>query len=217
MQEVERSRPVLEPIDRMSEIIFGLLMALTFTGTMSASVAGGERVPSVLMAALGCNIAWGIVDAVMFVLATVVERARHNSFVTSVRALPMGEAQQVFLENLPAEARRVMDDKEVIRFLTRLREQPAQPARRLIGTNDLKAAFLIFILVVLSTLPPSLPFLFIDDLHRAMRISNGVALVMLFLIGAKLGNYVGGRAWPIAFAMASIGAVLVAITIALGG
>jgi hypothetical protein len=217
MRKGEQTRPVLEPIDRMSEIIFGLLMALTFTGTMSASVAGGERVASVLMAALGCNIAWGLVDAVMFVLATVVERARRNKFVTAIHTLPMGEAQEAFLENLPWEARRVMDDKEVDRFLTRVRDQPARPAQQVIDISDFKAASVIFILVVLSTLPPSLPFLFVGDLYRAMRISNGVALVMLFLIGAQLGTYAGGRPWPMAFAMASIGAMLVAVTIALGG
>ncbi|MDQ0322253.1 hypothetical protein QO002_004459 [Pararhizobium capsulatum DSM 1112] len=217
MKEGEQTRPVLDPIDRMSEVIFGLLMALTFTGTMSASVAGGERVASVLMAALGCNIAWGIVDAVMFVLATVVERARHNSFVAAIHTLPMEDAQQVFRENLPPEARRVMADQEVDSFLVRVREQSARPAQRMIGTGDLKAACFIFALVVLSTLPPSLPFLFVDDLHRAMRISNGIALVMLFIIGAQLGTHAGRSPWPMAFAMTSIGAVMVAVTIALGG
>jgi uncharacterized membrane protein YedE/YeeE len=201
----------------MSEIIFGLLMALTFTGSMSASVAGGERVASVLMAALSCNIAWGIVDAVMFVLAVVVERARRNTFVTSIRTLPMDEAQQVFAENLPPEARRIMAGQDVYNAVARIRALPVRPTQRLMNPGDLKAAFSIFVLVVLSTLPPSLPFLFLNNLHQAMRISNGVALVMLFIIGARIGHSVGRRPWPMAFAMASIGVVLVAITVALGG
>ena len=216
-EEEQTTRSVLEPIDRMSEIVFGLLMALTFTGTMSASVAGGERVASVLMAALSCNIAWGIVDAVMFVLAIVVERARRNTFITSIRTLQMDEAQQIFLENLPPDARRIMTDQEANDLVARIRALPARPTRRVVELGDLKAAFSIFLLVVLSTLPPSLPFLFVNDLHQAMRISNGVALVMLFMIGAQIGRYAGRRPWPMAFAMASIGAVLVAITIALGG
>ena len=81
MNAPEQARPVLDPIDRLSEIIFGLLMALSFTGTMSVAVAGGDEVRSVLMAALGCNVAWGIVDGVMFVLTTAVERVKRFNFI----------------------------------------------------------------------------------------------------------------------------------------
>lgn len=217
MKEGDKIRSVLDPMDRLSEIIFGLLMALSFTGTMSASVAGGERVGSVLMAALGCNVAWGIVDGVMFVLASVIERVRGDSFAAAVRNLPLPQAQQAFLDNMPSEARPIITEEEAGNLLRRIRERPIRPRSRILRPDDLKAASSIFVLVVLSTLPPSLPFLFVDDLYRAMRISNGIALVMLFVIGAQLGNYAGGRPWPMAFAMASIGAVLVAITIALGG
>ncbi len=76
--------------------------------------------------------------------------------------------------------------------------------------------FPFFSLVILPTLAQGLPFLFVNDLHQAMRIYNGVALVMLFIIGAQIGLY-AGRNWPMAFAMASIGAVVVAITIPLRG
>jgi VIT1/CCC1 family predicted Fe2+/Mn2+ transporter len=62
-----------------------------------------------------------------------------------------------------------------------------------------------------------MPFLFLDDLRTAMRVSNSIALVMLFVIGAQLGRYMGRSPWPTAFAMAAIGAVLVAVTIAFGG
>lgn len=217
MREEGEARSILEPIDRMSEIIFGLLMALSFTGTMSASVAGGEKVASVLIAALSCNVAWGIVDAVMFVLASVIERIRRRGFVAAIRALPMPEAEQVFLENLPPEARKVVAGRELETFLKRLRALPEPPRQKLLGWADVRAACAICMLVVLSTLPPSLPFLFVHDLQTAMRVSNIVALVMLFAIGAQLGNYANRKPWPMAFAMASIGGVLVAVTIALGG
>lgn len=210
-------KPVLEPIDRMSEIIFGLLMALSFTGTMSASVAGGDEVRSVLAAALGCNIAWGIVDAVMYVLATVIERRRHFNFMAAVRSLPAPQAQAAIRENLPEEVRNVFSEEEAGSLLARLRDQRVQPNKQLFVFHDLKAALLIFALVVLSTLPPSLPFLFIENLHVAMRCSNAVALLMLFVIGAQLGRFSGGRPLPMALAMASVGSVLVAVTIALGG
>jgi len=192
-------------------------MALSFTGTMSASVAGGDDVRSVLVAALGCNIAWGIVDAVMYILATFIERKRHANFMTAVHNLPTSQAQETLRENLPEEVHYILSEEEAGSLLKRLRSQPVRATTRLLGIDDGKAALLIFTLVVLSTLPPSLPFMFIENLPMAMRTSNAVALLMLFVIGAQLGKFAGGRPWPMAFAMASIGSVLVVVTIALGG
>lgn len=217
MAMVERARPVLDPIDRMSEIVFGLLMALSFTGTMSAAVAEGDQVGGVLVAALGCNVAWGIVDGVMFVLAVVVERARKRHLMTSIRRDPLPEARQVFLEHLPDEIGSSLDSEQTETLFSRIRAKPEAQSGTVVTPGDFKAAVLIFILVVASTLPPSIPFLFIDELHMAMRVSNATSLVMLFIIGAQIGRYTGRNPWPMAFAMASIGSVLVLVTIAFGG
>ncbi|OCO98969.1 MULTISPECIES: VIT1/CCC1 transporter family protein [unclassified Ensifer] len=212
-----QSRAVLDPIDRLSEIIFGLLMALSFTGTMSTVTGGEGGVNAVLAAAFGCNIAWGIVDGVMYMLTTVVERTRRRGFIDALRREPLERAREMFLENLPDDVRRVSSPKETEALLLRVRALGSDPRHRAITGRDFKAAFAIFLLVVTSTLPPSIPFLLTDDVALAMRASNGIALVMLFVIGARLGRYMGRSPWPMAFAMAAIGAVLVAVTIALGG
>ncbi|WP_340668680.1 VIT1/CCC1 transporter family protein [Phyllobacterium sp.] len=213
----ERSRPVLDVVDRLSEIIFGLLMALSFTGTMSAAVAGGDKVGAVLVAALGCNLAWGIVDGIMYMVTGAAERARHDSLLNAVHSAAPAEARRIFDDNIPENLRKVISEAEAGILFERLRALPPPVHSRLVNRRDLRAALAIFLLVVASTLPPSLPFFFIDTVHTAMRVSNAVALVMLFLIGAQLGRYMGRRPWPIAFAMAGIGGVLVMVTIALGG
>ena len=51
---------MLDPVEHITEVVFGLLMAMTFTGTISvatADQAAQER--SMMIAALGCNLAWG--------------------------------------------------------------------------------------------------------------------------------------------------------------
>ncbi len=217
MKAPVRTKPVLDPIDRLSEIIFGLLMALSFTGTMSAAVEGGERVGSVLAAALGCNVAWGIVDGVMYVLATAAERARGLNFDDAVRNAPLPEARHIFLGNLPEGVCLAVSDAEAEALLLRIRDLPAKDTVRIVNLTDLRAASSIFVLVAASTLPPSMPFLFIDNLPTAMRVSNAIALVMLFTIGARLGKYMGRSPWPTAAVMTAIGSILVAVTIAFGG
>src|SRR5512134_1590415 len=114
--ENEKPAPVLDPIDRVSEMIFGLLMALTFTGSLSVATAGREEVRTMMFAALGCNLAWGLVDAVMYLVGTVTARTRNRTLLARVRggadaatgqalvaeALPQGLAAGVGAEGLEA-------------------------------------------------------------------------------------------------------------------
>jgi Trk-type K+ transport system membrane component len=54
----EKPARVLDPIERVSEVIFGLLMAMTFIGSLSVATAGREEVRTMMITALGCNLAW---------------------------------------------------------------------------------------------------------------------------------------------------------------
>ena len=47
------SKRFLDPLERSSEILFGLIMVLTFTGTLSAAEAGRAEVRAMLVGALG--------------------------------------------------------------------------------------------------------------------------------------------------------------------
>jgi hypothetical protein len=71
---------LLDPIDRISEILFGLIMAVTIIGSLSIATAGQTQAPTVMLSALGCNLAWGLVDAVMYLMRTATERT-HNRLV----------------------------------------------------------------------------------------------------------------------------------------
>src|SRR5881275_538712 len=70
------SRRVLEPIDRVSEVLFGLIMVLTFTGSLSVAEAGRDDVRTMLIGALGCNLAWGIIDGVLYLMGCLAEKGR---------------------------------------------------------------------------------------------------------------------------------------------
>jgi VIT1/CCC1 family predicted Fe2+/Mn2+ transporter len=75
MDEPQR---VLDPIQRVQEVIFGVLMAMTFIGAMNAATAGREEVRTVMKTALGCNLAWGLADAVMYLVSVITERTRDD-------------------------------------------------------------------------------------------------------------------------------------------
>ena len=58
-QTTQRSKGLLDPIERLSEVLFGLIMVLSFTGSLSAATAGREEIRTMLFGAIGCNLAWG--------------------------------------------------------------------------------------------------------------------------------------------------------------
>lgn len=208
---------ILDPLERSSEIMFGLIMALTFTCTVSV-VASTNDVRTLLAAALSCNIAWGLVDGAMYVLAEIVTRQRRRSLAVAIRGASVEEARRLLLENLPDGAERVFDAGHLDRLAKGIRDLPLAAESVTLTSEDLRGAGTIFLLVFLSTFPVALPFLLFSDVSVALRVSNAIAVASLFLVGTGLGRYMNWpHPWAVGLAVALFGAILVAITIALGG
>lgn len=220
MSEVKKEKraPVLDPVDRVSEIIFGVIMALTFTGSLSAATAGREEIRTMIFAALGCNLAWGLVDAVMYLVGTLTERTRNLTSLRRARsATTPSEARAIIADALPGRVAEAIGVEGLERMHQHLAALPEPPARARLGRDDYVGALGVFLLVVLATFPVVVPFMLFPETALAMRVSNGVALATLFAAGYALGRHAGGVPWRTGFAMGAIGAVLVAITMALGG
>jgi VIT1/CCC1 family predicted Fe2+/Mn2+ transporter len=207
----------LDPVDRFSEAIFGLIMVLAFTCSLSVATGGAQDVRKMLVAALACNLAWGLVDAVMYVVTAIAERARRATVLQGIRAADPSIARALVLSALPEVFDAITDDAEADRIAVRFRAL-AEPGRRATLTlEDLRGALMSGVLVMLATLPPTIPFLLVADAQRALRISNGLAVASLFLAGFWLGRATGIRAWLLGLVMVVLGGSLVAVTIALGG
>jgi len=110
-----------------------------------------------------------------------------------------------------------VDDDELESMRRRLLAREEDPAGAPLTLRDLLAAGVVFLLVFLTTLPVSIPFMIVHEPHLALRLSNAIALAMLFGLGWSLARYTGGRPRRLGLGMLVLGAALVAITIALGG
>ena len=64
---------ILSPSDRHSEMLFGLIMVLTITGTVWL---GTHSTKAIISAGIGACIAWGIVDGIIYVYSSLLERGR---------------------------------------------------------------------------------------------------------------------------------------------
>jgi hypothetical protein len=211
-------RRVLNPIDRLSEILFGLIMVLTFTGSLSIAQAGREDVRMMLIGALGCNVAWGIIDAILFLMGALAERSQNlTAWNAARRAGDPQLGRRMVAEALPPVVASVMTADELESVRHRLAALPNPPPRVRLDGSTWRGAVAVFLLVVVTTFPVVVPFLLSDNARVALRVSNAVAIVMLFFTGYVFARLTGRRPWLAGILMVFLGVALVAITMALGG
>jgi hypothetical protein len=217
--EREDREPVLNTIERVSEMCFGLFMALTFVGAVSAATAGQAETAARTMfyTALGCNLAWGLVDGVMYLVRTLTERGKRLTLALAVRAAPNAEAASKALRSgLPPLLGKLIGEHELEKIRQGLISH-ALPERPRFRARDFQGAVWIFIIVVLSTLPVALPFIVFDDMKVAMLVSRLLTFAMLFGGGYSLGRHAGYSGWKAGAQMLVLGVALTAAVIALGG
>ena len=215
--DARKSVRVLEPSERISEVLFGLIMVITFTGSLSIAEAGRDDVRTMIIGALGCNLAWGIIDGIFYLLASLAERGRHVMTLNAVHdAADPQRAEQVIANALSPLMASVLEPADLKLIHQRLLKLPRAGLARL-NRQDATGALAVFLLVFFSTFPVAIPFLFVRDIPTAMRASNGIALLMLLVAGWAYGRAVGRSRWAFSAGMAALGSSLVALTIALGG
>jgi hypothetical protein len=213
-----KSKRVLEPIDRVSEVLFGLIMVLTFTGSLSVAEAGREDVRTMLIGALGCNLAWGIIDGILYLMGCLAEKGRGLLALRAARnTTDPGEAQGLVADALPPAIASIMAPAELETISRRLKELPEPPARARLERDDWLGSLGVFLLVFLCTFPVVIPFMVMHNAVPALRVSNVIAIVTLFLTGYAFGRLSGHRPWLFGIGMVSLGLILVGMTIALGG
>jgi len=212
------SNRVLDPLERFSEIVFGLIMVLSFTCAISVAEAGREDVRAMFIGAVGCNLAWGIIDAAFYLIACLTEAGRNATLLRKVQqSADPAQARETIVEALPPKVAEALEPADFERIGTHLKQLPPPPDRPRLSGQDWRGAVGVFLLVFLSTFPVVIPFLFAKEAFFAMRLSNGIAIALLFGAGHMLAGYAGLRRIPTGLAMVGIGIFLVALTIALGG
>jgi len=215
---VHRTGGRIDVVERINEVIFGLIMVLTFTCTMSAATQSREEVGTILWAALGCNVAWGIIDAFIYIFSLMMYRGESLETLHEIHSAKNDdEADEAIKDILPPLIGNLIK-KEQLRYLrTEIKRLPEPPKKTIFTFTDVWGAVKIFFLVFLSTFPVVIPFFFINDVHLATRVSNGVALILLFITGVYFGRKTRHKPVLTGFILMGIGAVLVVMTIALGG
>ncbi|MGA7814673.1 hypothetical protein [Caballeronia sp.] len=217
-EDVETREPILDTVDRVSELCFGLFMALTFVGAVSVVTAGEDAGQKMLYTALGCNLAWGLADAVMFLVRTLANRGRRLTLALAVtNELDAATAVRALRNALPKAMKSLIADTELELIRTRIVATATLPHRPRLLLEDYIGAAGVFVIVVLSTFPVALPFVLFKDTSIALIVSRVLTLAMLFCAGIALGRHAGFGGWKAGLAMMALGVALTMAIIALGG
>ncbi len=217
-EPIKSSKHPLEPYERISEVLFALIMVLTFTSSLSVAEADRAEVRTMLIGALGCNLAWGIIDGILYLMGCLSEKGRGIRTLRALRMAAVPEAaHRVIADALPPMVAATLGPVEYESVRQKLLQLPAPPSHPRLDKNEWLGALAVFLWVFLTTFPVTIPFIFMNEVGRAMRFSNAIAVALLFLTGYAFGRVAGYRPWLVGLAMVVVGGVLVAITIALGG
>lgn len=207
------------PENRLAEVICALVMVLTFTAATGGTFEGTTP-HAMLIAVIGCNVAWGIVDGVTYVLGNLMNRGERARLLRVLKHTPDDPAAAGRVWNrLDSVLRPMLTEEQVAQVHQWVIEGAAgveiEPVR--LKREDVYTAVACFVIVVGATLPIAVPFLLIRNDVIALRVSNGLALAMLFGVGWRWAGMVNSNRWKTGLGLLALGVVLVALTIVLGG
>ena len=210
----------LAPEERLSEVLFGLIMVLAIISATKIGLTEGEEgIRTMIFAAVGCNVAWGIVDGVMYVLEGLFARARYADLVSKLKSHRMNEAFAALRSEIGPTADLILDETGRERIYSEMiRSAPQlQPEKPRVTRDDILGAVACFLLVFASTFPVLIPFLIIRNLELATRLSNLIAIAMLFYLGYEQAKYTNQNKLQLGLVMVLLGITIVVVTILLGG
>lgn len=222
---------LLDPIDLLSEAIYSILIVLTFTmafrivrfgaGAGAPAIPSAEQINQLLIAAVGAALAWGVIDGIMYVLMSVFERSERHRLL---RGIHSAETEQESLDVIEAELDHILepitkdsDRRNLYRdVLEYLREGELRPVG--LKREDIAGALGSVLVAVGAALPSIVPLALIrSDPFLAIRASNVVSFIMLFILGYRWGTYTGANPWKTGLLLFAVGVIMTLVAIFLGG
>jgi len=218
LREPYISKGLLGTDDRISEILTGIVMILTFTCTFSVIKSDSASIMDMLTGAICSTTAWGLFDAVLYLYMTLIDKEHNLTFINFVRKSKNTErVNQIIVDALPSVISALMQPSEIEALRGKILKLPEPEKIHRLKFDDYRSAAGIFLLVFFATIPISIPFVLIKDIKIALRVSNIIAILMMFFCGYALGKYVCRNRIVTGIITSLIGIGLVTITIALGG
>ena len=200
------------------EVLIAIMTTLSISSGIRVMSPHSPDIWPLVIAALTTNTAWGFVDAVLHLFNEQAARTRElrlqQAFVSSTS--PQQRRSALF-KLVPEHLSACLNDAQIQEYQQTLAAHPQPQGLLRLDRSDGWAALKIWALMVVSTLPPALPLLLIDEPLRAFRISQLVSVAIMFGLGIPIARWMGIRPWVGGVMFACLGAAITVICIAMGG
>ncbi|MCB0021585.1 MAG: hypothetical protein M9936_10135 [Caldilinea sp.] len=220
---------LLDPVDRLTEAMYSVLIVLSFTlafqvsqqeATVSSQEAAGQ-VSQLFVAALGCAVAWGLIDGIMYIASAMFDRGQDHRLVETIRtAATPQDGETLLAGQLDDELSPITTADERAIFYQGLyaRLKGTKPTPVGFEVADFAGALGVALVAIGAAVPVLLPLLFSHSHPMlAVRISNAIAAIMLYAMGYQWGKYVGAVPWKMGLVFLLVALIMLAIAIPLGG
>ncbi|MBK9181780.1 MAG: hypothetical protein IPM83_01410 [Ignavibacteria bacterium] len=212
-------RKYVPPSDRFAEILCGLIMLLTFT------LAGGvmEASPDELvLGAVSCALAWGVIDGAIFMLNSLFQRGRQEKLVAEIRSLDRATAIARLREGFDHKYSEVISPEmreEIYHDIVDVARE-TEPHRPWFTREEVYGGLGLLAIEAICSIPAILPLIILEDDLRALRFSNALLLATMAVIGyywAGWSGWQGAMRLVIAGFVLALGLVMVGVAILMGG
>jgi hypothetical protein len=221
---------LLDPIDRLSETIYSVLVLLTFTLAYRIIRLGADPMSppdsvqysnDLLIAALGAIFAWGVIDGLMYILMEVFQRGERHRLLhllqgaenDAERVDTLADELDYILEPITDETEREQLYQSMLRHLRTAQPQPIGFKR-----EDFTGALGTLVVAVIAVIPSLIPLVVLrHNYDLAIRVSNVISFIVLFHAGYSWGAYTGVNPWRTGLTLITAGVTMVAVAIPLGG
>ena len=200
------------------EVLIGIMTTLSITSGIRVMSPDSPEIGHLVAAALATNTAWGFVDGVLHLfneqVARTRERRQQEAFVACASA---EQARAALAAWVPESLHATLSDAQIAQYQQSLRPSLTGSATLLLTWADAAMAMKIWVLMLISTLPPALPLLLVDAPLTAFRCSQAISVGIMFFLGTRVARWIGVSPCKGGALFALLGALITLICILMGG
>lgn len=202
-----------------------LTFTLAFRIVLLTDLSGREAITSqfsgLVIAAVSATLAWGLIDSLMYIILSVFERGERQRILHNINGARTEEEEiaaiadelDYILEPITSDEKRKALYLDVLEHLRGSKPRPVRLKR-----EDVTGGLGSLIVTILAMLPSLTPLLLLQgNPEWAIRVSNLVSFIVLFICGYAWGRHTGSRPWRTGLFLLLAGLAMVMIAIPLGG
>ncbi len=214
-----------------AEAIYGVIIAMTFTSVLRGNpVVFEQMLFMTIYAALACCIAWGIADGLFYSWERSYIVKQENTIIRLSKSAGQGESavslvgnelDDTILRNVPQEKRKELYQK-LVQYLSVVEERKKMTLRDaatiILGTFLISTMAGIIVVMPFFLMSSNLSFFFMGDVETALKVSNLLGILLLFVVGyyRAFNKDLSSRIIS-GIGTSLIGIIIAVITIVLGG